>query len=444
MSATGRIPVIGLVALALLCGCERRKAVTKTDAGASFPSASTTGVTASSAVTSASARGLVRGELRSADPALAIETMEAKIATMRRKLRANDRDLGGVAGLIAGLTQRATALGTMADYDEIAELGERVVQLHPKAAKAFQARAQARATVHRFREALGDLDRAEELGLSAADTGASRGSILVGLGRYDEALPLLEQAMRARPTSASISMVAMCLGHMLRVEEAERRFVEAEAAARYGSPVGVAWLYFHRGAMWDRAGNDDKARKLYRAALDHFPAYAHAVGHLANLMPSKQAEPLLVEVMKTSDDPEHRAALGAVRNVLEPGSGDELIEQAKRGYQALMKKHPAAFADHAGWFWLAIAKDPHRAVEVAALNLEARRVPAAFELAIAAQLAAGDVQDACDVAEQALAQRYAPVSVKSLAADAFERCGKREQARLLRAELPKMTKRHRH
>jgi Flp pilus assembly protein TadD len=71
-------------------------------------------------------------------------------------------------------------------------------------------------------------------------------------------------------------------------------------------------------------------------------------------------------------------------------------------------------------------------------------VPAAFELLVSAQLAAGDSQDACDTAEQALAQRYAPASLKALAAAAFDACHKSEQARLLRRDLPKTPPRHRH
>jgi hypothetical protein len=72
-----------------------------------------------------------------------------------------------------------------------------------------------------------------------------------------------------------------------------------------------------------------------------------------------------------------------------------VLAEARRGFDALVERHPAAFADHAARFWLDAGADPQRAFELAGANLALRRTPEAHALMVEAALATGRVELAC-------------------------------------------------
>jgi hypothetical protein len=72
-----------------------------------------------------------------------------------------------------------------------------------------------------------------------------------------------------------------------------------------------------------------------------------------------------------------------------------VLAEARRGFDALVERHPAAFADHAARFWLDAGDDAERAFELAAANLEVRRTPEAHALMVESALATGRVELAC-------------------------------------------------
>ncbi|MCA9624541.1 MAG: hypothetical protein KC731_36205 [Myxococcales bacterium] len=358
--------------------------------------------------------------------AVAVRHLDDRIAEVERLLRHRPGDVKLTARLVGELSIQASRLGQLVALDRMVALGEGAVTQHPDDPKAYALRARVRAAVHRFDEALADLDAAVERGLPASDTVGSRASILLGLGRYDEALRAAEEAETQRATSANVAVVAAILGHMERYADAEARFRQAEALYRGVNPFDLAWIYFTWGQMWEHAGKVEEAALRYRAALDRLPGYAHAAGHLAGSLPDDEAVPLLEGIVASSDDPEYRAALASLRERREPGTGRALLAEATAGFAGLMTKHPHAFADHAGWFYLRV--DPDRAVEVAELNLKARQPVEAYELLLAALSRAGESDEACRRADEALGRPYGTPALRRRAADAYRRCGRADEA----------------
>ncbi len=223
-------------------------------------------------------------------------------------------------------------------------------------------------------------------------------------------------------------MQAICWAQLGRVDEADKLFADAEAAYRDVSPFMYASLWFERGMMWERQGDAEKAASFYRASLERLPQHAHAATHLAQIDPPEKAEATLAPVMQIADDPEVKAVLGMAKEKLAPGSGKALIDEAKAAYDALMQKHPLAFADHAGWFYLKAVNDPARAAEVARQNLQNRQTHEAYELAVAALTAAGNTTEACDAADKALERKWVPPPLRDVAVKAYEACGKPDKA----------------
>lgn len=419
MKATGSIVAIGLVAF--FVGCDA-------PAPSARPTATAVVGTSTAAPEAASAAVAPKAR-KTTPPAIAIGNLSSQINTLTRLVADKPRDVGMRRKLIALLSQRADLLGRVADLTEVTALGEQAVALSPNDATAYLLRAKTRAAVHRFADALEDLAEAGKRGASADDTEPVRASILVGLGQYDEAMPRIRAAREKHPTIMTLGVEAQLLGKMGKTTEADALFAQADQSFRNNTPLPLAWLYFQWGAMWDHAGDRAKAERFYRAAVERLPLYAHAVGHLAALIPPAEAVPLVEAVLASSDDPEYLAVMASLRRKLgQAEEADALLARAKEGYRVLLERHPQAYADHAGWFWLAVAGDPEAAIEVARLNLKTRPAPEAFELLVAALHAAGSKDEACEEAERGLAHPYPSPGLRRVAARALRACGREEAA----------------
>ncbi len=412
--------IVSVVLAASLCGCD--------EAPAPQPDVVATATATASA-------GASRPIGRTDKPEIAIKILEGDIANAERALLAEPKSVRRMGALVAARMQEASMLGRIGALDEVVRLGELAVETAPKDGQAWLVRARSRAAVHRFGEALSDLDKADALGARSDLRMATRSSLLLATGKYDEALAIARQMREQRETMRTIAWVGYVLGRMGKLDEANEAFKAAEAKFRGTSAFETAWLYFEWGSMLDRNGDEDGAADKYRDAVKRLPQYAHAVGHLVSALSPAEAIAMLEPVTKSSDDPEYKGTLGYFMNKDKPGSGDALLEQATKAYDTLMEKHGLAFADHAGWFYLDVVKKPDRAVEVAEMNLDNRKVPEAYELMIAALVATGDGDAACEMADEALRFKYPSRGSKRFAAEAYDGCGKKDRAAELRAEV---------
>src|SRR5262249_41634071 len=140
------------------------------------------------------------------------------------------------------------------------------------------------------------------------------------------------------------------------------------------TPFPVAWILFQEGVMWERAGRAPRARAFHAAALSRLPGYAHAASHLATLEKGPRSIELLSEAAAASRDPEIELLLGQrLRDAGDLARATERLARARACYEELTAKHPEAFAEHAGFFWLDEGKDPRRALELAKQNLAVRK-----------------------------------------------------------------------
>jgi hypothetical protein len=131
----------------------------------------------------------------------------------------------------------------------------------------------------------------------------------------------------------------------------------------------------------------------------------HARAHLAEIYASQNqtgdAEALLAPVL-SSRDPEVRWRLADV--LIAQGRFEEAEthrKAARSGFEALLDRHPLAFADHAAEFYAGSGNDLRRALELARMNAANRPTVRAIKLvdAIAANagetVAASDRHDRC-------------------------------------------------
>jgi tetratricopeptide (TPR) repeat protein len=327
---------------------------------------------------------------------IAIANLDQQIAQLREE--------PGVEEL---LLVRSRFLG---DYDAL-DRASSLAEGRFATSRELLLRARSRSAVHRFADALGDIQAAERAGAKFDEV---RASIFVATGRAAEAVPLLEVRVARHPGYASRAALAGAYAALGRLADADRLYVEALADLDTTLPFPYAWIYFARGLMWAEQGGDQaRAEEMYKQALTYLPEFVTANIHMAEIEVargnSESAMRRLEDVVQSTNEPEALALLGVLHMRRgDAARGASEIAQAKRRYEWLLARHPLAFADHAAEFYLGPGADPERAWKLAQQNLANRQTDRAAALAIKAAEASGRHREA-----RALLEKY-PSSVKSV------------------------------
>ena len=261
--------------------------------------------------------------------------------------------------LVDLLILHGEVLGRIADYERAAELAQVLVRDAPDDGAAWLARARTLATFHCFPEALADLDTAGRRGADRAALDVERAAILQAVGCYADARVLRRDAAERRPDFATLGALAVLETKHGKVTEAERLFTEARHHYRGVSPFPVAGLDFRRGLMWLRERDLPAARAWFDAAVGRVPAYAPALGHLAEVDAALGAVNAGIDRLRplavSSDDPEYAANLAHMLS--DAGHAQEAEHwrmSAAARYKELVVRHPEAFVSHAAAFYRAV------------------------------------------------------------------------------------------
>ncbi len=211
------------------------------------------------------------------------------------------------ARLIDLLILRGHVLARIADYERAADLAERFVHDAP-GGTAYLARAKTAATFHRFADALADLDAAGRRGADRVMLEAEQATVLQATGCHEQAIELSLSLAQRQPDFGSLGTLAVVHAELGAVTEAERLFTRARHRYRGTSPFPLASLDFRRALMWYREGDLPTARIWLEASLRRVPAYAPALGHLAEIDTAgggyQAAIDRLRPVAYSSDDPD--------------------------------------------------------------------------------------------------------------------------------------------
>jgi len=253
------------------------------------------------------------------------------------------------------LLERARFLADVDALDRAVELAE----ARSADRRELLRRARARAAVHRFVDALADLEAAERAGADADEIAPLRASIAIATRHAVGEVPGLEALAGRRPGFASRSALAGAYAAMGGLENADRTYARALAELDTTSPFPYAWIEFARGTMWAER-DAARAEMLLRRALDYLPEFVAANLHLAELEAARGdvgSAIARLERFAHTGEPEALGLLGE----LHVRSGDrELgcleIAQAHDRYASLLTRHPQAFAAHAAGLYLGPAR----------------------------------------------------------------------------------------
>jgi len=342
-------------------------------------------------------------------------------------------ELPGVAELIVEQEQMtAQFIGDLAAFDRLETLANELIRAEPLSARAALIAAQVACSTHRFAQARESLVQAVACGAPADAAERLLLTLDQATGEKLNAVLATRRARAARPDRwderLPLGALLADLGHF---DEADRTYSQALRDYPDVSPFPLASLCFQLGVLWGEVVAQPQAElaaRWYRTAIDYLPCYVKARVHLAEIYLDQgrtdDARGLLVPALQ-SGDPEVSWRLADI--AASAGDADEAalhLALARTGFEALVAKHPRAFADHAVEFYLSSGSEPARALELARLNLSNRPTLRAYEQARCAALAAGEADtaanwsaDACERWSGIAAFRGSPLAQHFAAAD---------------------------
>ncbi len=299
-------------------------------------------------------------EVSTTDGGIAVSNLNGQIRVLEKELAEDPKRTATRIALADLLGFRGLYTAKITDYERALELTEAAVRDAPEAAQAYVARAAARSALHLFSGALADLDEAERRGVKPAATRSARASILQARGDLDGALALRHAATEADSGITTLSAEANLLGELGRYEEAGRMFHQARASYHNVYPFPVAWSLFQEGVMWERAGLAPRAKAFYAAAREiaslcargFAPRAARASGAGDRALDSRGGH-LRRSRIRAGAEP-------APPRQRESAEAERHLAHVRSRYDELVDKHPEAFSDHAGWFWLDEGEIPSR------------------------------------------------------------------------------------
>ncbi len=304
----------------------------------------------------------------------AINLQSARRSALSRFAR--DARLPGLAEAIVELERLAVAF--LGDLDALARLQTLAVQF-ARVDGLFRAafvEADVASTTHRFAEARSDLERAARLGAPSEEVARRRLTIDQACGAALEAV-LASRHRMAAETGRLEDLVPLgaVLADLQRFDEADRIYRQAFDGYDGVSPFPLAWVSFQLGVLWGElapAPDDVVAARWYRRAITYLPGYVKARVHLAEIHIRRgrpgDAEALLAPVLASGDPEANWRLADALRAQGRPEAAKPYLEAARTRFDALVRRHRLAFADHAAEFYAGSGDDHAVALGLARAN----------------------------------------------------------------------------
>ncbi|MEL6547460.1 MAG: tetratricopeptide repeat protein, partial [Myxococcota bacterium] len=233
-----------------------------------------------------SARGLTPKSLAAnASYANELKRLDTRIAAVKGQLVHLPTSTSRLSRLSSLYLSRSKLTGRYEDIDAAGEAVRKAFEVSPKGTGPFLARASWHATMHRFSEALADLERAQSgAGLSAerqASIASLRGNVLYNLGRNAEARRALEESVRLDRNPWALSRLALLSWKSGDFEIAEKLYDEAESGYHGREAEPRAWFHLIRGLMDLERNRLTDAIKHYEDAESAMPGWWLVREHIA-------------------------------------------------------------------------------------------------------------------------------------------------------------------
>ncbi|MFL6263770.1 MAG: tetratricopeptide repeat protein [Thermoanaerobaculia bacterium] len=296
-------------------------------------------------------------------------------------------------------------------------------------------RASQELSLHRFREAQADLERARVLGAGSNAAAAVEQELDWNQGRFEKAIASIRAAARARPTVDTMARLARLEHDLGNYEAADRAFEQAEDLIVDPNPIPVAWLSLQRGRHKLDLGEYDQAVVFFSEALARVPSYPaarEALGEAFHLLGrDEEAAAQYRQILEQDPRSDVAADLALLYRAMgRPSEAAALALRARQRYEELLIRYPEAMYWHAAAFFLA-QEEPGRALQLLSLNLTLRPDSPAWTAHARALFALGRMDDARRSIDRALAMPVVSADLYWTASLIYAAAGDKPQSELL-------------
>ncbi len=240
-------------------------------------------------------------------------TTDTTIETLQSYLSKGPPRADLLAALGQAYLQKARESGNPAYYPKAEQVLRRALELAPEQAEALTGMGALALARHQFSEALDWGQRAVRANPHRAAGYGVVADALIELGRYEEAVAVVQAMVDTRPDQASyarVSYLRELYGDVEGAIEAMRRAVSA------GAPTGegTAYVQVQLGTLLFNVGRSDEAEREIQIALQRVPDYGRALAGLALVRAAQgddaAAIALLAKAVETMPLPEYVITLG--------------------------------------------------------------------------------------------------------------------------------------
>jgi tetratricopeptide (TPR) repeat protein len=302
----------------------------------------------------------------------------------------------------------AQFLGEMSAFDRLEHLVDYLTYANVDPARTALINAQVVSMTHRFADAKKFLGQARVVEI--LPEAANRLSLSIDQACGTGLETVLQARRKAAPSGRLEDLVPLgaLLADLGEYTEADEIYQRAIKEYQDVSPFALAWVCFQLGVLWGELVPEtqpSRAAFWYQKAVEYLPAYVKARVHLSEIYLDEgrvgDAEALLLPAIP-SGDPEVSWRLADVMLAADRfAEAQTQIQSARSGFEALLKKHLLAFADHGAEFYSGSRDNAGRALELASINVANRPTLRAFEQLHATAIDAGKLDLASEILAKA-------------------------------------------
>ena len=366
-----------------------------------------------------------------------LDRLDRSISQIEVRSLGTPGDWLGRSRLAGGLMARARLTGSYDDYARAEQVLADAMAVAPVGGGPLLNRSSLHFSLHRLPAAAADLEAAAALPPLIRPRPEvllqRRGALALELGNYPEARRLLEESVALKPGMTNLSGLALWHWKTGDLDGAERLYDRAED--RYlGRPNEPrAWMDLQRGLLDLDRGRYPEALAHYRDAEHHLPGWYLVDEHIAEavrlLGRREEARSIYLRVVASTGNPEFMDALADMaREDGDDAAAQDWVDRAHAAYEAQLDRFPEAASGHALGHFLDFGQAPGRALDIARQNHDNRPNVAAKALLAQAALEAGQLAEARQVVEDALANLGRSADLHAVAAEVYGALGEADAA----------------
>ncbi len=203
------------------------------------------------------------------------ELTDSQISAYQDKLKTKPNDSVSLARLGLAYLQKVREIGDPTYYGKAEGVLKKALEIDPKNVEALGGMGSLSLSRHQFAQGLEWGQKAQQLKPDQSYNYGVMGDALVELGRYDEAVTIVQRMVDLRPDISSYARVSYLRELYGKYDEAIEAMQEAVTA---GGPTleNRAYVTYQLGNLYFNKGDLAKAEESYQQAMAYFPNYVYA------------------------------------------------------------------------------------------------------------------------------------------------------------------------